>query len=243
MRKFINWINRILFPKRCGFCGKGIAEEAPLHLCDACLSDLPTVSGSGKQLLKGHIDFVLSPFCYTKGVKRIVREMKFNHKPMLAKTVGAFMAERLVAVCDLSEIDVVIPVPMTRKKECLRGYNPAKLLAREVAKRCNLPLEDKKLRKIRETKVQSKIQSDEKRMLNVRDAFSCKEELEGMSVLLVDDIYTSGHTVKNCAKALKVAGVRRILVLTAAQARAKESKTKVRHQRVGDMVFRLGKEE
>ncbi len=243
MHKLINLINRILFPKRCGFCGVRIPEEAALHICDACLSALPTVRGSGKQILKGHIDFVLSPFCYTKGVRRILKNMKFREKPMLAKTVGAFMAERLVAVCDLSGIDVVIPVPMTAKKESLRGYNTAALLAREVARRCELPLEEKVLRKRRETRAQSTLTSDEKRMLNVRDVFVCKEDLEDVNVLLVDDIYTSGHTVKNCAKALKVAGAGRIVVLSAAQARAKESNTKVCYQRVGDMVFRAGKEQ
>ncbi len=243
MHKLILWINRIFFPKRCGFCAKSIPETAPLHICDACLSNLPTVNGSGKKLLKGHIDFVLSPFCYSKGAKRIIIQMKFHEKPMLAATLGAFMAERLATVCDLSDIDIVIPVPMTPQKESLRGYNTATLLAREVARRCNLQVEEKYLRKRRETKVQSRLEKDEKRMLNVRDAFVCKAELEDANVLLVDDIFTSGHTLKNCAKALKVAGAGRIIALTAAQARARESKTKVHYQRVGDFVFRQEKEK
>jgi predicted amidophosphoribosyltransferase len=94
------------------------------------------------------------------------------------------------------------------------------------------------LYKVRETKPQSQIRENEKRMLNVRDAFACKTDLEDANVLLVDDVYTSGYTAKNCAKALKVAGVDKIYVLTAARARCKPAKRKVAYQRIEDMVFR-----
>lgn len=242
MHKLILWINRILFPKRCGFCLCSIPEETPLHICDACLEKLPTVSGSGKQILKGHVAFVLSPFCYARGVRTIIKNMKFANKPMLAETLAAFMAERLVKVCDTDEFDVVIPVPMTHKKQAKRGYNPAALLAKAVARRCDLPYDESVLVKIKETKPQSTIRSYDKRVLNIRDAFACKRDLEDASVLLVDDVFTTGQTVQNCAKALKVAGVRRICVLTAAQAHARPSKAKVRYQRLENLVFRMDKQ-
>ena len=241
MRKLISWLNRILFPKRCGFCRCSIPEETALHICEDCLEKLPVISGSGKQILKGHVDFVLSPFCYARGVRTIVKNMKFANKPMLAETLAAFMAERLVKVCNTDEFDMVMPVPMTRNKQAKRGYNPAALLAKSVARRCDLPYEENVLVKIKETKPQSTIQAYDKRVLNIRDAFSCKRELEDACVLLVDDVFTTGQTVQNCAKALKVAGVRRICVLTAAQAHARPAKTPVRYQRLGNLVFRLDK--
>ena len=240
MHKLLMWVNRVLFPKRCGFCGTSIPEKMPLHICPQCLTKLPVIRGSGKQILKGHIDFVLSPFCYEKGVRNLVHNMKFNGKYMLSETLAAFMAERLVKVCDLKEIDVVIPVPMTKKKLSRRGYNPAALMARSVARRCDLPYEEGILRKVLETKPQIKLPTNgEKRILNVREAFACKEMLEDVNVLLVDDVFTTGNTVKNCAKALKVAGAGRIIVLTAAQAHANRANTPVRYQRIQDMVFRV----
>ena len=239
MLKLLMWINSILFPKRCGFCGASIPEKMPLHICPQCLTKLPVIRGSGKQILKGHIDFVLSPFCYKTSVCRFVHEMKFHGKHMLSETLAAFMAERLVKVCDLKEIDVVMPVPMTKKKLSRRGYNPAALLARSVARRCDLPYEEGILCKVRETKPQSKLPPGDKRILNVRDAFACKTALEDVNVLLVDDVFTTGNTVKNCAKALKVAGAGKIIVLTAAQAHANRTTTPVRSQRIQDMVFRV----
>ncbi len=239
MRRLIDWVNRILFPKRCGFCRSSIPEKTALHVCDACLEKLPVISG--KKPLKGHVDFVLSPFCYTRGVRTIVKNMKFANKPMLAETLAAFMAERLVKVCDTDAFDMVIPVPMTRRKLARRGYNPAALLAKSVARRCDMPYEENVLVKIKETKPQSTLQSYEKRVLNIRDAFACKRELEDASVLLVDDVFTTGQTVQNCAKALKVAGVRRICVLTAAQAHARPSRAQVRYQRIENLVFRMDK--
>ena len=238
MRKLIFLINRLLFPKRCGFCRCSIPEESALHVCDACLEKLPIIQGSGKTPLKGHIDFVLSPFCYARGVASMIKLMKFAKKPMLAETLAAFMVERLVKVSDPEAFDVVIPVPMTRRKQAKRGYNPAALLAESVARRCALPYEDKVLVKIKETKPQSTLHTYEKRMLNVRDAFACKRELDDLNILLIDDVFTTGQTVQNCAKALKVAGAGRICVLTAAQAHARVSKTQVRYQRLENMVFR-----
>ncbi len=242
MRKLAEWINRILFPKRCGFCDADIPEAAPLHLCKDCLSKLPVIRGSGKLRTKGHIAFVLSPFCYTGRVEHIVQKMKFAGKHMLAETLAAFMAERLVKVCDLDEIDVIIPVPMTKKKESRRGYNPAALLARSVARRCDLAVAENVLYKVRETKPQSRLKG-EARILNVRDAFACKRELIGENVLLVDDIYTTGNTVKNCAKALKVAGAEKIMVLTAAQAHTSRASKAITYKQIWDMVFREDAEE
>ncbi len=238
MSKLLDLINSIFFPKRCGFCKKSIRESSPLHICEDCLAKLPVTAGSGKLALKGHITYVLSPFCYTKGARNIIYAMKFLNKPMLAHTIAAFMAERLVAVCDLKDIDLVVAVPMTMKKLCRRGYNTAELLAKDVAARCNLPYMEHALLKVRETKAQSGIKENEKRMLNVRDVFTCKHDLEDANILLVDDVFTSGYTVKNCAKALKVAGADKIYVLTAARARCKPSKSKVAYQCIADMVFR-----
>lgn len=238
MSKFIDFINAFLFPKRCGFCGKSIPERSRLHICDGCLTNLPATGGSGKLVTKGHIAYVLSPFCYVGGVRKMIYSMKFRNKPMLSSTLAAFMAERLVAVCDLKGIDLVVPVPMTTKKLCRRGYNTAALLAKEVAARCNLPYMENALCKVRETKPQSSIKENQKRMLNVRDVFASKQDLENANILLVDDVYTSGYTVKNCAKALKVAGAEKIYVLTAARARCKPSKRKAAYQRIENMVFR-----
>jgi len=238
MKRIIHWINRLFFPKRCGFCGAYIPEESPLHICPACMRKLPVIHGSGKQVLKGHMEFVLSPFCYSETVRSMVHKMKFENKPMYAATLAAFMAERLVKVCDLAQIDMVVPVPMTRLKESERGYNTAQLLAKDIARRCDLVLEDTLLRKVRETKPQSSLKSHEDRVLNVRDAFACRRDIEDKNVLLVDDIYTTGNTAKNCAKALKVAGAGKIWVLTAAQAHAAQAKKQVRFVQIRDMVFR-----
>jgi competence protein ComFC len=129
----------------------------------------------------------------------------------IAKT-GPFGGE------DFWKIDLVTYVPSTRAKEIRRGYNQAELFGREIAKRIGKPAAST-LRRVKRTEDQNKLKL-QKRKENVKDAFRALEEadLKNRKLLLVDDVYTTGSTSNECAKALRKAGAKQINVLTIARA-------------------------
>jgi ComF family protein len=103
--------------------------------------------------------------------------------------------------------EILVPVPLHRKRLRERGYNQSRLLAQELAKLTGLPLADDCLIRKRHTPPQARTTTVDERQSNVADAFSClNRRLEDRQVLLIDDVSTSGSTLDACARALKEAG-------------------------------------
>ena len=114
--------------------------------------------------------------------------------------------------------DLLIPVPLHPKRLRWRGFNQSVVLAREVSRAWNIPLDPAVLVRSKETPPQTQL-SEEDRRRNVRDAFTLNpaKSVAGKTVLLVDDIYTSGATVNACSRALLGGGVKEVQVLTLAR--------------------------
>ena len=108
-------------------------------------------------------------------------------------------------------IELVVPVPMHPRRRRRRGFNHSELLARGVAEKLNLPYADALVR-TRHT-VQQSVLEGAARRTNLRNAFECRVDLTGRRVLLVDDVYTTGTTARECAKALRKAGARNVYLL------------------------------
>ena len=118
----------------------------------------------------------------------------------------------------INKYDIIIPVPVYIKKKKQKGYNQTELIAKEIARICNINCRTNILKKVKDTKKQSTL-TKKQRYLNVKNAFeiNCKEEIKNKNVILFDDIYTTGNTVKECSKCLKKAKVNEILILTLAK--------------------------
>jgi len=116
------------------------------------------------------------------------------------------------------EIDLIIPVPLHPKRLRWRGFNQAVLLARQVSCLIQVPLDPFVLYRCRETPPQTQLAEDERRA-NVRGAFSLQPEkpIKKKSLLLVDDVYTSGATVNECSRVLTQGGAKQVNVLTFAR--------------------------
>jgi ComF family protein len=112
----------------------------------------------------------------------------------------------------------MIPVPLHPKRLRWRGFNQALILAREVGRRWHIPVDPFILQRSRETSLQTELTEEERRK-NVRRAFSLHPEksVRGKTLLLVDDVYTSGATVNECSRALLRAGAQEVYVLTLAR--------------------------
>jgi competence protein ComFC len=114
-------------------------------------------------------------------------------------------------------IDAVIPVPLSPSGLKERGFNQALLLAYHLSKKKNLPLLMDVLAKITDTPPQVGLSAKE-RAANVRKAFACRKKLSDMSILLIDDVMTTGATANACSKELLKAGARNVYVLTLSRA-------------------------
>jgi ComF family protein len=119
----------------------------------------------------------------------------------------------------ISDIDIVMPVPLHRKRLRQRGFNQALLLSHGVSNAFKIPLSVDNLVRNRFTRPQVEL-SGEERIKNVEGAFAIRRpgEVEDKSVLLVDDVFTSGATMNECAAALKQSGAARVMALTLARA-------------------------
>jgi ComF family protein len=128
------------------------------------------------------------------------------------------MATRVVDLFGERAIDAVVPVPLHRRRARERGFNQADILARVVGKRLHRPVLRRAVARVRPTPPQAGKARD--RVRNVRGAFAVRDpaRIEGRSLLLVDDVLTTGATVNECAKVLMKAGARAVLVYTLARA-------------------------
>ena len=152
---------------------------------------------------------------YAGGLERLLHKFKFERHDFLDDAFANLLHETLIARNDLA-FDAVVPVPMSRKKERRRGYNQAELLARALARRIDVRCE-MLLAKKSDGPTQSLLPRDA-RAANVRHAFRASRKSKSKSLLLIDDICTTGETLRACANELLRAGAERVCAITLAKA-------------------------
>jgi competence protein ComFC len=147
-----------------------------------------------------------------------VQKFKYGRKVSLGKPLGRLMAHGCQEFLKECQVDLIVPVPLHPKRLRWRGFNQSLLLARQVHRLYELPLDPFVLYRDRETAPQTELTEDERRK-NVRGAFAIHpgKSLKEKSVLLVDDVYTSGATVNECSRALVRGGAKAVHVLTLAR--------------------------
>jgi len=141
---------------------------------------------------------------YEGRLRRIVRCFKFREAPGLGIPLGERLAARVAG--SGRGVDMIVPVPLHWRRRRRRGYNQAELLGVPLARALGCPADHRALRRLRRTAAQSGRSRDE-RALNVRQAFAAQESrVRGARVLLVDDVVTTGATLRECARVLEAAG-------------------------------------
>jgi len=220
-----------LFPPHCVLCSLELPDLD--ILCSSCEDKLPLLSTPccqrcGEPVENPTIDlclrcgttlhaaeYIVSLGPYHSDWGKLVRVFKFEHEMAVGHWLGSRMAEMLTASDDGRDFSAVTFVPMTRKDRRARGFNQAEILARIIARQLQLPFK-RLLKKTRETHLQSRLSAAE-RTTNLQDAFRLLPS-EDERVLLVDDIYTTGATVEECARTLKQGGVQSVVAMTIARA-------------------------
>ena len=153
---------------------------------------------------------------YKGSLERLLHAYKFERHDFLAAPLASLIYETMIGRGDFA-FDRVVAVPMHRTKERRRGYNQAGLLAVAVAGRTGIPCESGFLIKRAENETQSLLPRAA-RAANVRNSFSASSRASGQSILIVDDICTTGETFRACARALLDAGAERVCAISVAKA-------------------------
>jgi ComF family protein len=189
--------------KTCQICGK-ILEEGYLH--DWCI-DCRTME---HQFVKG---FTCTRYGLYERV--LMMDYKYHDKAWIGRKLGDMLADRMQL--ESFRPDLVVPVPIHKSRETKRGYNQAELMARQYAKLAKLPIESQILMRTKDTLPMRNLGISQ-RIANMRDAFSIRKGgeviLAGKTILLIDDIYTTGSTADSCTQTLLAGGAKEVWLLT-----------------------------
>ncbi len=227
--KIISGLIDLLYPKRCIICfgvlKKGEASEG---VCARCRSRLPYVKppyciSCGKHLqsedseycydcsrIKKSFDKGFAVFDYRGVMEKGMMAFKYGNKREFAAFYGKEIVKRYGRIIKGLHADCIVPVPCHLSRQRKRGYNQAELIAREVGSYLDIPVRNDILRRVSKTVAQKKL-DDRERRKNIKKAFKRVDNgVKLDTVILIDDIYTSGATLNACAAVLKATGVKRV---------------------------------
>jgi len=204
--QFVKTLLDLVFPPRCEVCRTMETDG----LCENCEKKITLLKPSA---------FIHSVGAYEGPLKTAILRFKFKKKLNLAEPLGALMVKYLSRSLDVNNIDFLVPVPLHLKRLKQRGFNQSELLAHIVTKYYDIPTVSGLLFRVKDTHPQFNLPRTE-RFKNVRGAFEVKGTpfLKGKSVLLIDDIYTTGSTISECTRVLRENGANNVHVLTLSRA-------------------------
>ncbi len=239
IRHVVHTLLDFLLPASCSYCRSPISDSGIPRFCTACWSDFSPLQGpvcpscgrpfgSPESLTDSpeheclscrkdppHFDQALAAGLFEGPLREAIHVYKYRPLRSLGKHLAYWMAKQVRMTVPL---DVAIPVPLHKKRLRLRGFNQALMLAHGVSERFAIPLNYDNLVRTRYTRPQVEL-SGRDRVENVRGAFKLirPSEVCEKRILLIDDVFTTGATMNECAKVLKDAGAESVTVLTLAR--------------------------
>ena len=197
-------ILNLLFPIQCLACGK-----EGKFICSQCLGQIPFNTEPSASIHKNSLKGVIAVSDYKYPlVKKIVHCYKYGFIQELSKPLGTLMVKKLTAYSPRNPI--LIPVPLHQKRLRWRGFNQSELLAQEISQQLNIPIASNILIRAKNTSPQAKIEDPAQRKTNIQNAFTLTpppnlqrfDLWRNKTIILVDDIATTGATLQQCAKVL-----------------------------------------
>jgi len=230
-------LKELCFPPVCLTCSASLDHIQEIHLCPSCLGQLnrlpsalcsccgiPFPYGAGGDHLCGiclksgfHFDKARAILGYNEYAGKLVHGLKYGGRTAAFSTFSGLWQQKKERA-GLCVPDMIIPVPLHRKRLQERGFNQALLLAQVFFPGSKEKIEALLLTRIRRTVPQTGLNGKERRR-NLKGAFqvTAPEQLQGKAVILVDDVFTTGATVNECARVLKGAGAAQVEILTLAR--------------------------
>ncbi len=203
IQELIDITLRILFPPRCAVC-RTFSENT---LCSDCLSKIV--------MIKKHEGYVFSICAYKGVIEKAVKLLKFRGKTKLSAPLGRLLADHN----PFHDADAIIPVPLHKNRLKERGVNQSALISSELSRKLGVPVIENALIRKKDTKHMFELGRKERRE-NINNAFEVisAEKVKGASLILVDDIYTTGITASACRRTLLGSGAKNVRVLVLSRA-------------------------
>lgn len=234
----IDYILKLIFPDRCIFCGKPtkLYSDNP-NVCESCAENVHEIYIENCIKCGKKLENHSNPYCSecqsmsyicTDGVSVFhynnIRKAIFHFKYSGYKTdgliLGKYMADCLTSCNNKNflNVDVIVPVPISGRKEKKRGFNQTAIIAERLDTELGINCCKDMLRRVKDTVPQSKLTGTE-RKYNVMNVFEFNDNysVEGKNILLVDDIFTTGSTIEECARTLLCAGADKVYFVTLAR--------------------------
>ena len=206
----------LIYPPNCLICGKNSEE----YLCKKCEKILEKYAiNKIDQYLNKNFSKHAYIFKYEGKIRSLIIDYKFNDKSYLCELFVKFLIKNKKICRFFKTYDIIMPVPIHKKRESQRGYNQSTLIARKITEKFNsLQLEENNLEKQKNTIEQSKL-TKQQRIENAKNVYKIKnkEKINNKKIILIDDVYTTGSTANECAKVLKENGAKIIIIITIAK--------------------------
>ena len=217
-KTIFNYILDLIYPPVCGICGKidknSLCNKCNLKVKKEAVFGVDEYCETQDKLFDEH----LYVFIYSGIIRNAILNYKFNNKSYIYKTITKFLLKNEKFVEIIKSYDIIIPVPLSKKRMKERGYNQSELIAKEISKTLNIDLNKQSLIKNQNTVAQSTLNKEE-RLKNSQGVYTLKypNKITNKNVLIIDDIYTTGSTVNECSKKILKANPEKIGVLTIAK--------------------------
>jgi len=227
--RFFNDIINLLFPRVCGVCDQGLAQNEDV-LCFHCRSELPKIEFSDVQenelvnrfYGKLDVDFGISYlYFYKSGItQKLLHQFKYKNQPEIGELIGSWVGYKLMESKIEDGIDLLIPVPLHKKKERIRGYNQSYFFAKGISEVTRIPIDNTSLKRINYEDSQTH-KTKAERWKSVENAFSIDDNrfIDSKRILLIDDVITTGATLEACGHQLLNHGAASISIATMAMAK------------------------
>lgn len=227
LKPLLNCALDVLFPRRCPVCGRIVSPKGRM-ICPDCLNSLswvkqPVCKCCGKELPVDTVEYCFdcarrphsfvygrALINYNEAASRSMAQIKYNNRREYLDFYAAEIVRRLGPAVARMGAQALVPVPVHPERMRARGFNQAEELARRLSKGLGLPVDTVLLSRNKNTAPQKDLNPSQ-RLKNLEEAFTAQRRPAGLtSVILVDDIYTTGSTVEACSRVLKRAGISRV---------------------------------
>lgn len=238
LSKIFDSISTIAYPQACQICANSVEKladgvackscwektkifdgsETLCHQCSAFLQNKPTEHKTFCHRCDDHFyDRAIAVGLYEHALSASVLHIK--REPFVSKRLQKLFLSTFHN-SNFQDVNLIVPVPLSKKRRIERGFNQAEILARILTKQTGIKIDDKSLARKIHTPVHRAGMDRKGRELSVKNAFKVRRKnlIEGKNILLVDDVFTSGATASNCAKTLKKRGAKKVYALTLARA-------------------------
>lgn len=205
LSNLLDWI----YKKKCYFCRS--SKEA-VKMCSKCYDDMDFLPVQINRIIEGKKVYCAG--VYSKNLQKLIRGLKYHNQKDLAYYLAKFMAEYFSKITDKTDFEI-IPVPIYPKREKKRKYNHMNLVGEELARLTNNSFNKNLIKRIKDTKPQYKLKRHE-RLQNLNGAFEVdKSNYTGKTLLLIDDICTTGSTFEEMIKEFAKHGITDIICFAA----------------------------